>query len=325
MRINSNVLGWGVFLIALGAVPLAVERGVVTPEAVRGWWTLWPILLIGGGIALVFRASPIAALAGVVVAGGAGFMLGGAVASGFAGLPVAACGDERGTSALPDASGELADGGSIELELDCGELDVAVGEGSTWRLSGSTDEGAAPGVEAGSDAVVIRPGDDRPGFGFGRARDAWRLSIPSARTSLTLRLNATQSRLDLEGASIDRLTLEANASDVRLDAAAVDELVELDLEVNAGSLAVSLPDRSLAGVISANAGSIKLCVPADVGLRVEIGDNVTASNNFAARGLRRSGDTWETPEFAGAEAQIEIEADANAASIELNPEEGCGG
>jgi hypothetical protein len=325
VRINSSLLGWGVFLIALGAVPLAIDRGIVNAETARGWWSLWPLLLIGGGVALVFRATPIGTLAGVVLAGGSGLMLGGALVSGFAGFPVAACGDERGTTAFADASGELRDGGSIELELNCGELDVAVGDGSTWRLRGSSDEGEAPAIDSGPDTVAIRPGNDRPGFGFGDARDVWQLTMPSARTSLTLAMNAAQGRLDLEGASIDRLSLNANASDVRIDAAAATELVDLDLEMNAASLALSLPSRSVRGAISANAGSVQLCVPADVGVRIAAGDNITASNNFDDRGLDRTGDTWATPDFDDAAERVELEVEANAASIELNPEEGCGG
>src|SRR5918998_2185816 len=124
MRLNTSLLGWGAFLIALGAVPLAVDRGVVARDAVQAWWSLWPVLLIGGGIALVFRATPIATLAGVVVAAGAGLMLGGAVATGFAGLPVSACGDERDTAPFSEAGGDLREGGSIDVELDCGDLEV---------------------------------------------------------------------------------------------------------------------------------------------------------------------------------------------------------
>ena len=37
-----------------------------------------------------------------------------------------------------------------------------------------------------------------------------------------------------------------------------------------------------------NAGSIALCLPDGVGLRIQAEDNVTASNNFGARGLVRA-------------------------------------
>ena len=325
MRVNTSLLGWGVFLIALGAVPLAVERGVIATDAVGGWWSLWPVLLIGGGVALVLRATPIGTLAGLVLAAGAGLMLGSAVVTGFAGLPVTACGDERDAVPFAESDGDLAEGGSIDVELNCGDLEVAVGDGAGWRLTGAAEADDAPTVEAGADAVVIRPGDERSGLGFGRARSDWRLTIPSSRASLIVGVNAAEARLALDGATLDRLELRGNASDVRVDVAGVESLAELDVEVNAASLTLSLPDRSLGGRLSANAGSVKLCVPEGAGLRIESDDNPTASNNFGARGLERDGDAWQTPDFGDAETKIDLEADANAASIELDPEEGCGG
>ena len=55
MRIDQRFLGWGIFLIVLGAVPLAVRSGIVTADAAGTAVRLWPLLLVGAGIGLVLR------------------------------------------------------------------------------------------------------------------------------------------------------------------------------------------------------------------------------------------------------------------------------
>ena len=47
MRVNRGLLGWGVFFIVLGAVPLAVRSGLLSEASLANAWQLWPLLLIG--------------------------------------------------------------------------------------------------------------------------------------------------------------------------------------------------------------------------------------------------------------------------------------
>jgi hypothetical protein len=84
-------------------------------------------------------------------------------------------------------------------------------------------------------------------------------------------------------------------------------------------VAMWLPSRTLSGDLTVNAGSVALCLPTGAGLRVSTGGNVAASNDFETHGLVRSGDTWETPGFASATARIDLMANANAASLSLDP------
>jgi hypothetical protein len=51
VRVNRSLLGWGVFLIVLGAVPLAVREGLVSEDVVANAWQLWPLVLVGAGVA----------------------------------------------------------------------------------------------------------------------------------------------------------------------------------------------------------------------------------------------------------------------------------
>ena len=63
MRVNRGLLGWGVFFIVLGAVPLAVQAGVVSEARVREAWQLWPLILVGIGLGLVLERTRFASWA----------------------------------------------------------------------------------------------------------------------------------------------------------------------------------------------------------------------------------------------------------------------
>ena len=72
MHVNRSLLGWGVFFLVLGSVPLAVRYGLVDAEAFATAWRLWPLLLIGAGMGLVLARTRAAIVGGLVVAATAG-------------------------------------------------------------------------------------------------------------------------------------------------------------------------------------------------------------------------------------------------------------
>ena len=53
MSIDRRLLGWGIFLVILGAIPLAVNQGWLARETLGRAWQLWPLILVGIGIRLV--------------------------------------------------------------------------------------------------------------------------------------------------------------------------------------------------------------------------------------------------------------------------------
>jgi hypothetical protein len=51
--------------------------------------------------------------------------------------------------------------------------------------------------------------------------------------------------------------------------------------------------------------------------------NITFSNNLDESGLTRTGDTWQTVNYPGAQHRVTLTVRGNAGSFSLNPEEGC--
>ncbi len=325
MRFDARLIGFGLFFIVFGGVLLAGRQGLIAPELLERGWQLWPLLLVGSGLSIVLARRPGASLGVLVVAATLGAMAGGFVGSG-SGLPIVGCGgDESGGSAFGRQGGSLGQGTRVEVEFNCGELSVATGGGDQWSLDGTSEGGRAPVVDLSDDELRLEPGGSGV-FPFGRARESWDLTLPTGpRIELDLSLNAGASSVDLDGARLGALTVDANAGSIRVDLRGIDEIDDIDLAVNAGSAVLWLPERGLAGRATANAGSLTFCAPEGVGLRLVTGGGAISSNDFGEQGLDEVDGGWETPGFSTAAIRITIEATANAGSLSLNPVRTCTG
>ena len=110
MRVNRGLMGWGVFFIVLGVVPLAVQAGALDPEVVRRAWQLWPLILIGIGLGLVLARTRLAILGSLVVAVTFGLMGGALIATGVGsagGFTSCGFGAGQGGEAFPTQTGAL--------------------------------------------------------------------------------------------------------------------------------------------------------------------------------------------------------------------------
>lgn len=324
MRIDRGLLGWGVFLILVGAVPLAVRGGYLTSEQVAQAWSLWPLILVGIGVGLVLTRTPLEWVGGIVVAATLGLMIGALVATGARGFPGTVCGGGTAGTPFEARSGTLEAPATIAIELDCGELALDGAPGAGWTVSGSSPQGA-PAIEAGPDSLRLRSGDDGFAIPFAGAAHSWEVTIPrDVELDLAVGIDAGEGRIAPGAARLGDLAIEFNAGSlvVDLSEAVVGSLV---LEGNAGSAAVTLPATSMTGRLEVNAGSIELCAPPGVGLRLTTEDNLTASYDVERRDLVRSGDTWQTPGFDQADVRIDLRLAANAGSVTLDPEGGCDG
>jgi hypothetical protein len=318
MHINRGLLFWGLALVTAGLVALAAMQGMVDRTLLADAWRLWPVVLIAIGLAIVLSRTPFAAVGTVIAALVVG-IAGGAVIA--VGPGVVSCGGEPGPPhtfagdfTLPDAT--------VQLELSCGSLDIAMTDGTSWEAVGSTDEDSAPVVEATGGSLEIRTGSD--GFPFTRDRQEWELSLGRDITyDLSASLNAADSTLDLTGGTFSSLALNPNAGSLDIDLSGA-QVADLDVSLNAGSVSIVADAvTDLAGDIGSNAGSIDFCAPADAALRFTVDANVTFSHDLDESGLDQSGDTFTSPGFETAEHQIDLRLEGNASSFNLNPEEGC--
>jgi hypothetical protein len=309
-----------VFFVLLGAIPLAVQANVLDRDLVSRAWQLWPLLIVGGGVGLLLRRTRFEFVGGLIAAGTVGIIGGGLLAgSGLGGIGFG-CGNDNGKP-FAASQGTLANG-SVDLTFNCGTLAVTTAPGSGWALSGSSDNGDQPRVDASANRLAIS-GRNRSFFGFG-ARDQWTLQLPQDPTlDVGLTLNAGEGTLALPGAHLANVRVQGNAGSVTVDLSQAASVGTVDVHVNAGSAKVPLPNASVSGTFQGNAGTIAFCVPEGVGISINANDTIVSSTNFAEQGLVKSGDTWQSPNFATAVNRATLTASANAGTITLNPKDGC--
>lgn len=323
MRVDRDLLGWGVFFAVAGGLAVAIQEGAI---ADRAWWSFWPLILVGIGIGLILRRTALEAAGGLVVATTFGLMIGGSLAGGVGGLgalPSGVCGPGDGGTPFEPQRGSLGLAASVTVELDCGDLAIASAPGNDWTIDGTDDDGRGPRVEIEGDELDIVSADDGPVF-LGGDRDDWRIALPSSTVlALNVDVSAGSLRVDLGGAQLTTLAVDLNAGRATIDLTGVAAIEGFAIELNAGELAITLPSLPLTGSIEANAGSVRLCAPDDVALRLRTGDSVLAGQDFAAAGLIQVDDAWETPGFDTATTRIELRTEANAGSFRLDPPEGC--
>lgn len=328
MRIHRGFLGWGIFLVLAGSIPLAVRAGYLSSDQLRNVGSLWPLILVGIGVGLVLSRTRVAFLGGFIVAATFGVMIGGLLAGGVTGFTTGACGPGTGTSAFPARDGAFdSSTASVELTLNCGNATVTVATGSAWRVEGEDEAGVGPNVESTSSSLSVRSQSGNGGqFDFFGKRESWRISLPDTmQLEAHLTLNAGSSTVNLAGANLSNFEATLNAGSATIDLGSVHQIGEVQIGLNAGSLDLTLPSLSMTGSIEANAGSVQLCAPPGAGLRLQTNESIVASYDFEDHGLIKSGSIWETPGYDAAVVKIELHAQANAGSFSLDPEGGCGG
>ena len=324
MHVDRRLIGFGLFLITIGAVMVADRQGLLSEDAARQSWTLWPLILVGVGLSIVVAGRPGAAIGGLIVAVTAGAMIGGVVAGG-AFPAVGLCGGERGHGAGFDPRhGDLGQRSSVSIDQDCGDLTVGMGGGTGWSVSGETRDGRSPRIEAGDGTLRIAS-PDGAGFLDPGGSGGWDVVLGrDATIDLAMTLNGGSGSVRLGGATVGRLRAEANAGSIELDLRDIAALGDAAIDVNFGSATVHLPNHSVSGSLSVNAGSAALCLPAGAGLRVSL-DLAAASDDLGDHGLVQVGGAWETPGYDSATVRIDLRADVNAGSLALDPARHCAG
>jgi hypothetical protein len=323
VQIDRRFVGFGLFLVTIGGVMLAVRQGVLDEETVGRTWTLWPLLLVGIGLSIALSGRPGAAIGGLVVAVTFGAMLGGVASTGI--FPVGGfCRTDRGAATpFTQTSGNIQGRGTVTIAQSCGDLAIGTVAGSTWSVSGAARTGLPPVIDQTATSLAITARKGGPVDLDGGS--SWDVVLPrDPLLDLDLALNGGESRVTLGGTQLGAVSIEANAGSIDLDLREVGSLGSVTLEVNLGSATVRLPNRSTQLDMSLNAGSAAICLPAGAGLRVKL-DGVAASNDLARHGLVEANGAWETPGFGSAASRLEIEADANAGSLSLDPSRACGG
>ena len=320
MTLRRKALYTGVFLLAVGAVTLGVAAGALDRAAVADTvGVLWPLAVIAIGIGLVLRRSRSALAAGLVAAMLPGLAFGASVVT-VPHLTVPCTDDAAPVRAAETREGSFGSAAAANLSVSCGELSVNTQPGTSWRLDARDGDNRLTNVDADTGRLAV--GSDRGSGRWGQhaGRVEWNVTLPTATAiDLVTELNAGRGRLDLDGARLGVLDLNVNAGEMHVDLTGA-TLDRLALELNAGSAGIVLPAASFEGDLATNAGSLDVCAPAQLGLRVR---STVALGSIHLNGLVRREGAWVTPGYDTAPFKADLAIEASVGSVTINPMGGC--
>lgn len=328
MHIDRRLLGWGLFFILVGAIPLATRAGYLDPDLVGRWPSLWPLLLIGWGVGLLLRGTQIDWVGGGIAALVFGIMGGGLLASGLAGAPISTgCGGQAPGTAFATQTGTFAGEGRLNVALSCGSLTMRPTPGSSWSVSGTESEGRIPDIDIDDNgADVDIEAADRGAFFGSPGRTDWTVAVPTAnRVGLGITINAGQGSIELDGANLGSVNLTVNAGSARALLGGATNLGNVNGTVNAGSAALGLPAGGRSANLSLNAGSLTVCLPSGAPVRVAW-SGALGSNDLDAAGLTKvDSNTWTSPGLDTGVPYLDLRVSANAGSFGLDMDGLCDG
>lgn len=317
MRVNRARLNWGIFLIVLGAVPLASNQGIVSSSTLAEAWRLWPLVLVGIGLGLVLSRTPASFVGGLVVA----VCLGLVVGSLFAVGPRLGCGNGGTAAGNITRDGTFVGSASVELNLQCGTTTVTTSPDASWHVTASNTGGSQAQVNSSSNWLSV--GSDRSNWWPDRGEENWQIALPAQTPiSLSASINAGDAHFSLPGAKLTSATFSLNAGSAHIDLTG-GTLGSLTVSTNAGSTWLTLDGQSdLSGSVETNLGELKLCTPAGLGLQLRASDSL-ASNNFGSAGLVHVGDVWQTPGYDTSVHKANLTASTSLGGLSINPTGGC--
>ena len=223
---------------------------------------------------------------------------------------------ERRPAAGSDQTGTFDGPATVALDLRCGSVDLATEAGAGWHVQAGY-AAAAPAIGASSTRLSLRAPEES------NVRQEWTVTVaPDRLSDLEVRVNGATGTARLDGATLTRVSVDANAGDVLVGAAGA-TVSRLDVTANAGRIRVTLGPGPTVGDLKLNASAMDLCVPAESGLRITANEQLTFATNLSDRGLAKTGSVWERP-ATGTGALIDLSVSGNAAAFNLDPSGGCG-
>lgn len=319
MRVNRRFLAGGVFLVAIGGVLVAADLNAVDSGTIADALRLWPLALVAIGLGIVLRRTRVGLPAGMFAAAVPGLLIGGT----FAVAPRIAvdCGVTGGTTTVASQQGTFSGPARVSVATGCGALLVDTAPGNGWRIDAGNTGSRTPVIRASTQALSIDAGDREGWDVFDTGRDSWHVALPtSTLDELSFTVNAGDGRIGLAGAQIGRLEVTANAAQTRVDLSGA-SVRDIDGTINAGLLSFRLPAGSdISGTLEVNAGSLQICRPPGLGLRLHHTDVL---GSVSVNGLHVTGSDWQSVDDASTTHHAELNVHVNLGSVEIDPIGGC--
>jgi len=286
---------WGIFLLFIGVIFLLQTLNVFSWSLWDSLWRFWPAIIIIIGICILLRRRSIwlASLLTVIILGAC---LGIAISQQGGVKP-----DSSTTTAVYTQPAGNVQQANVNIDFTAGRLDMDdLPADSQYLVRAETETRdntpslkavfGTQGATANLDLTAINQ-QRWPGRGIN-----WQLFFkPGVKMDIDIKMAAGTGELDCSNLSLARL----------------------NIDLNAGSLDLSLPEPSgsVPVNIKANAASAVIRLPADAAARIQGSANVGTldiDDRFTKRG-----DDWYTANYDGATNRFELDVQSNVGKVEI--------
>lgn len=188
---------------------------------------------------------------------------------------------------------------SVTVNHGAGELRIAGGAGIGQLASGTFAGGLEQSARRAGDRLEVRMSPPSPSFPFfgGWDRYDWDLRLSSEiPMTLSLKTGADKADADLGSLRLTGLKVETGASQTRITLPRIGRL-NADFNLGAASLTINVPEG--------------------VAARVRVSQGVSTVRVNTSR-FPRTGDVYQSPDFATAANAVDIKLEAGAADISVN-------
>jgi hypothetical protein len=319
MPINRRFLYAGVFLVAIGAVLVAVDLSGVDTAARVDLLRLWPLALVAVGAGLVLRRTRVSLSSGVLAAAMPGLILGGALS--LAPRWASDCGNRGEAGSAETRQGTFDGPATVAVTSGCGSTVITTAPGNGWQFTSANAAGGALSVGSSARSLSIDAGGHARWPFVDSVRDTWGLTLPTTQIDeLSLAINGGHGEVRLPGAQIGTLALTANASQLVVDVSGA-TVANLSGAVRVGHLSIQLPAQGVvAGSLRLGAGELLLCSPPGTGLHVAF---TGPAREVTVEGRHQGGSDWQSADYASASTRADLRVSVEFGAVKINPIGGC--
>lgn len=290
--------GLAVLLIIIGVLILLGNFGWLSWDTLVRVFYLWPVLLVAIGVDMLTRRRYQAVVWGAAVVVGALLF---AYDVGGTGGNVLSPGPAGEVHAVAHTLGG-ASAADVTVSATVGTLRLSDGAGGDQLLQGTVRTGRGETLvdqlsHRGDTAVLRLVSDQRAGPNFGsRDRREWDLQLTRAvPVALDVKTGAGRAQLDLQRAQLSSLQMETGVG-----------------EVNA-----TLPaSGTYRASFKTGVGAVNITIPAAMAARITAHTGLGAVRVNGT--FERSGDTYQSPNYAGASDRVDLSVDGGVGQITID-------
>lgn len=302
-RTHPSLVG-PLILITIGVLLLLNQMGRLPGEIWWSLWRYWPVILILLGIEILIEVSRsrVLYLLGLLIAI--------AILGGLISYAVLRSGESPSARPVTDTetlshSLQDADRGQVTLRLGAGTVNVGVLSDSPNFVEGKVEY--SDQSRQAEQSFTVRSG--RAEFNL-RGHQENALWTPGTNRGETWRLRFTP-RVPLE------MRIETGAGSVQADLSGL-QVTQLDLNMGAGSAVLTLPavEGTATAAVELAIGEVTVVIPAGVGVKMRT-NKLLASLHVDERRFTRSGDTWESDNYATARSKLDLRIDTVLGTINV--------